>query len=291
MDKFYEINYAIFPFYNLFFFPFLTLMIIRRKQEPIQSRGWEVVILQSIAQYFSFFFLSVPTNYITCYPIIFTELSVLPLCLFPYFIRSWTLWFKFAHNQQVLKYKTMSDVGAPIFFQTKKRLASRKFQMCVFLGLFLFSLVIFLSMAFVVKLDQGTCNSVYFNAVIISEFVVCVVMIIIAIISLWRVQDSYYIKFELKTMLFVSCFFFSLWAMSTVLNFPPPFVPSLFSNLSMMFTLPATVIFPTMMSYKFQNLQIKEKNLIQSHESQISNEGDLFQLTFSNSVMMESFEK
>ncbi len=117
-------------------------------------------------------------------------------------------------------------------------------------------------------------------------------MMLIAIVNLWKAQDSFLIKIELKMILFFSFPFFLIWSVSHFKKFPTPLYPSFWTIACLVIVFVISVVFPVIKSFTFQKLQLIEKKNQPSRDSLNDiDEDDFLRLVLGHPVFLKSFEK
>jgi len=95
---------SLFFAYNICFWPALLLLLFRRNHEPIKSRGWLLLTLQTLYGFFAFLIPALGPKTAGCFLFVFRS-PVVVLWAFPYVIRATLLWFRYVlqHSLIVLK--------------------------------------------------------------------------------------------------------------------------------------------------------------------------------------------
>ena len=109
-DIFEIVEVPLLTIYIIAYIPTITIFMMRRNIEPIASRGWELVLLQSIVSVYVFFSLAIDSKFLnSCYPVFISQGVLIPLLGFPYFFRSWSLWFNYYYGLGLLKVLPQKD--------------------------------------------------------------------------------------------------------------------------------------------------------------------------------------
>ena len=295
-----------FGVYLALYVPLNILFIIRRNIEPIASRGWILAVLQSFIGCFCFFSTTISNKTITCYPTFLTQALLMPLWAFPYFIRSWNLWFNYYYGLGLLKINPKDDTMKSMSSSTKGKyrmlkwilekrwLVSTQFQV----GLFCIIAVVFFILG-IVAVQLGytpeNCGNSFMSDIVYTQFGVVVLFIALAIQQLWNIEDPYYIKLELKTSLVVGIITFIIWIVSTFANFPLPIIPGFWTAQCIVAYFFITICMPLFYSFRLSTLFKKErKDKIEMKKSDTSKENfddDLLVLALRHPIMLKSFEK
>lgn len=259
--------FILFGFYFVYWVAGMGVYIWRRNEEPIKGRGRVFSVFQMVVILCHFFTLVLTNSVVVpCSLPYFTNSFTFVLWSYPYFYRgAFYLWFNYHTHQERLIYGSDIEKSENSFFYRYQWLVSLRFLLTLHLVVCMIAALISVILFYESFGDwynpyaTNTSTVDYCFSSKASDFVICQIIVIIifvfiTIVKLWNTYDPYHIKTELKFMFVVAIIAFPLYAVSSF-NLVPGFQPSQLLYGVYILAFFATVIFPTIMSFRVRKLK------------------------------------
>ena len=206
--------------YGLLYFGGVPLFVYFRAREPIRSRGWLLSVLQMTAALIDVILRTLSYTMVTCGVDTWRSIWLLPLWVYPYFIRVFVLWYNFSLQNVLLLRQTETRKGKIILW-----IQAHPWVTSVFGQLLLYFIVLACSTVIALALYFGSlaritadCTVPYVADMNLFQGSVAIIFLMVSLYLLWGVNDAYLIKAELIYTLAVGLPIFVVWAFSSTFH-------------------------------------------------------------------------
>jgi len=252
----FQINEGMGAIYFALFLVGIPLFIHLRRWEPIKSRGWVISVVQMSWVAIELALRIMGYTMVGCAVDMLRNLLLVPLFLFPYYLRVFELWYRFNLQTILLTSQTKTFKGRIILWiQEHPWLISLEMQLGHFVMQLLATIAVSLGLYYTHLSEvQAQCGLPEIFILEVIQGTVAIIFFIISCVVLWDVNDAYLLKLEFVLLLIIGLPFFILFVISSELLWPGFANPGFWVNLIEIGFFCATILLPIYGTRNFSNL-------------------------------------